>query len=63
MRHEDIVKKWNEAADEFNQWDNLGGEEQIEFAFVLGRESGIKKDDLLSCPLCGGPATIGGLSA
>lgn len=29
---DEIVSKWNEQADEFNYWENLGLDEQIEFA-------------------------------
>ena len=38
MRYDHVVEKWNNAADEFNQWDSLGEVEKIEFAITLDRE-------------------------
>ena len=31
-----IVVAWNAQADEFNQWDELGEDEKVEFAAKLG---------------------------
>lgn len=37
--YEAIVQSWNSGADEFNQWDTLGGEEMVKFAIeYLGRK-------------------------
>jgi hypothetical protein len=33
MTYEEIKNKWNLLADEFNQWDSLGEDEKIEFAY------------------------------
>lgn len=38
MRYENIVEKWNQAADEYNQWDELSEDEKIEFAITLAQE-------------------------
>jgi len=32
MNLNDLIKLWNEQADEFNQWDALGADEQVMFA-------------------------------
>ena len=40
MNSKEIIKKWNDAADEFNQWDLLSEDERIEFIFNLGVEVG-----------------------
>jgi len=36
MTYLEIVKAWNDLADDMNQWDALGEDEKIEFAFKLG---------------------------
>jgi hypothetical protein len=41
MRYIEIVKEWNEIADGYNQWDVLGEDEKVEFAFRLGFRRGI----------------------
>ena len=38
MTAQQIIEKWNQAADEYNQWDTLGEDEKLEFAFLLGRK-------------------------
>lgn len=38
MTANQIIEKWNKNADQYNQWDDLSPDEQIEFAFSLGRE-------------------------
>lgn len=45
MPVQQIIKKWNESADELNQWDSLSCDEQLEFAFVFGREAGFPDGD------------------
>jgi len=37
--YRDIVKRWNLAADEYNQWDELDECEKIEFAYFCGTNS------------------------
>jgi len=41
-----IIQKWNQCADRFNQWEALSSDEQIEFAFVFGREEGGGNDGM-----------------
>lgn len=38
MNHKELVAKWNEGADEYNQWDNLGEDEKVIFAYKTGME-------------------------
>jgi len=33
--HQKVIDEWNASADEYNQWDNLGGEEKIEWAIKV----------------------------
>lgn len=40
MQHSDIINAWNQLADEYNQWDNLGEDEKVEFAYKLGHVAG-----------------------
>ena len=39
MKASDIIEKWNSQAAESNQWDSLGEDEKIWFAFSMGVES------------------------
>ena len=39
MTAQQIIEKWNQSADEYNQWDILGEDEKLEFAFLLGRKA------------------------
>jgi len=32
MQLQDIIEAWNSKADEYNQWQDLGAEEMVEFA-------------------------------
>ena len=32
MKLQDIIDAWNDQADEYNQWHDLGGDEKVEFA-------------------------------
>ena len=34
-----IITAWNDQADEFNKWDDLGEDEKIEFAFNYGKSA------------------------
>ena len=34
--YQDIVRKWNDDADEYNQWGELDECEKIEFAYLCG---------------------------
>lgn len=49
-----VIDAWNEQADGFNQWDDLGADEQVEFALKLcqspqaSREAGSDGVALLS---------------
>jgi len=36
MTLEDIKRAWNDNADEFNQWNELGEDEKVEFAYSIG---------------------------
>ena len=36
MTYKSIIKAWNQTADEYNQWDSLGEDEKVEFAFLVG---------------------------
>jgi hypothetical protein len=36
MNLEQIKNKWNSEADEYNKWDSLGLDEQVEYAYLLG---------------------------
>jgi hypothetical protein len=37
----DLIKaQWNKQADEYNQWDDLGEDEKIEWAYELGYNNG-----------------------
>jgi len=35
MTYNEIVQAWNEQADEFNYWENLGEDEKIEFCIKV----------------------------
>ena len=51
MTYQEIIKEWNDEVDKFNQWDSLGEDEKVEFAFRLGvsKNEKIKKlSDALS---------------
>ena len=37
MNYKDIVTEWNKKADIHNQWEDLGEDEKVEFAFSCGR--------------------------
>ena len=39
MTYQEIVSEWNEQSDGYNQWDNLGEDEKIEFAYKLGEHN------------------------
>lgn len=36
INHAEIIARWNAQADEHNQWDELGEDEKIEWAFACG---------------------------
>lgn len=36
ITHTEIIARWNAQADEHNQWDELGEDEKIEWAFACG---------------------------
>lgn len=42
MTYAEIVKQWNDNADELNQWSDLGEDEKIEFAYSLGKDEGVR---------------------
>lgn len=44
MKLEKIIKIWNDAVDDLNQWEELGEDEKVEFAFQLGV---IKQNDFI----------------
>jgi uncharacterized coiled-coil DUF342 family protein len=44
MNLEQIKNKWNSEADEYNKWDSLGLDEQVEYAYLLG-ELVVKEKD------------------
>jgi hypothetical protein len=39
MDYNDIVDKWNDEADNSNQWDSLDLEEKVEYSYKLGSEN------------------------
>ena len=36
MTYEDIVKEWNDGADNYNQWTELSEDEKVRFAYHTG---------------------------
>lgn len=40
MTSDSIKAQWNKQADEYNQWDDLGEDEKIEWAYELGYNNG-----------------------
>lgn len=44
----DVIDEWNKQADKFNQWDNLGSDEQVEFAIKCCQSPQKKQTEILS---------------
>ena len=41
MKHQNVIEAWNNQADEWNQWTDLGEDEKVEFAFEFGCQEGV----------------------
>lgn len=39
MNRQEIIDSWNAQADEYNQWDDLGEDEKLEWAMQMEREA------------------------
>ncbi len=40
MELQNVIDAWNNQADEYNQWDSLGGDEKAEFAIIFTEKNG-----------------------
>ena len=47
MTYEEIKDAWNAQADEHNQWDELGEDEKVEWAFDCGAGLSMATPDLM----------------
>lgn len=45
MNRQEIIDSWNAQADEYNQWDDLGEDEKLEWAMQMEREACAKLCD------------------
>lgn len=61
MEYKEIVESWNKESDEFNQWDSLGLDEQLKYAFNLRRRSILETDSETVRREYGDPPTVGEL--
>ena len=39
MNRQEIIDSWNAQADEYNQWDDLGEDEKLDWAMQMEREA------------------------
>ena len=47
MTYDEIIKKWNAEADEYNQWTELDTQEKVEFGFLCGTKwAGLNEEEI-----------------